>query len=187
MNMDPRTKPRRCKRPDYNSPPTPPQPHPRRPLTSRRNHVPRRDRQAPQRRPQQPRQRALVRGAHHSHPASRTTMWSSSLAAVALAAALEASPAQNTARGHDYVLGNKFVEPITTVSGTAQTVRAQTPLHSWPRSLRSSRAEPDPPVTAGLHHVPPLPARQGGRGCRHHLHHLRRRRHADGHPRRLSG
>ena len=29
-------------------------------------------------------------------------MWSSSLAAVALAAALEASPAQNTARGHDY-------------------------------------------------------------------------------------
>lgn len=48
-------------------------------------------------------------------------MWSSSLAAVALAAALEASPAQNTARGHDYVLGNKFVEPITTVSGTAQT------------------------------------------------------------------
>ena len=67
-------------------------------------------------------------------------MWSSSLAAVALAAALEASPAQNTARGHDYVLGNKFVEPITTVSGTAQTVRAQTPLHSWPRSLRSRAA-----------------------------------------------
>ena len=29
-------------------------------------------------------------------------MWSSSLAAVALAAALEASPAQNTERGYDY-------------------------------------------------------------------------------------
>ena len=47
-------------------------------------------------------------------------MWSSSLAAVALAAALEASPAQNT-HGYDYLVGDKFVEPVTTVSGTAQT------------------------------------------------------------------
>ena len=82
-------------------------------------------------------------------------MWSSSLAAVALAAALEASPAQNTARGHDYVLGNKFVEPITTVSGTAQTVRAQTPLHSWPRSLRSRAALRAPPRVPSLTRLRP--------------------------------
>ena len=53
-------------------------------------------------------------------------MWSSSLAAVALAAALEASPAQNT-HGYDYLVGDKFVEPVTTVSGTAQTVRPNAP------------------------------------------------------------
>ena len=76
-------------------------------------------------------------------------MWSSSLAAVALAAALEASPAQNTARGHDYVLGNKFVEPITTVSGTAQTVRAQTPLHSCSLRSRHSRSLRSRPCTTG--------------------------------------
>ena len=54
-------------------------------------------------------------------------MWSSSLAAVALAAALEASPAQNAEHGYDYLVGDKFVEPVTTVSGTAQTVRPNAP------------------------------------------------------------
>ena len=36
-------------------------------------------------------------------------MWSSSLAAVALAAALEASPAQNTARGYQYDYAGKLM------------------------------------------------------------------------------
>ena len=93
-------------------------------------------------------------------------MWSSSLAAVALAAALEASPAQNTARGYDYLLGHKFVEPVTTVSGTAQTVRAQTPLHScslWSRHSRSLRSALRPAQLAPqLCHAS---ARHGGRSA----------------------